>query len=129
MSVNEYETLKQKLSDLHFEYTKYKNIVYSSPLNGNIPDQNASVPKVSSESTETTVEKKINLDYVFSEKTGEVVCEFLDYADILSLKAVNKFINIAITNNPRFSMLMIKQMKKRWNITKSELMRRIRIFF
>ena len=129
LSVNEYEAMKQRLSDLHFEYTKYKNIVYSSPLNGNIPDQNTSAQKAPTESNEVAVERKINLDYVFSEKTGEKVCEYLDYKDILSVKAVNKFINIAITNNPRFSMLMIKQMKKRWAITKADLMRRISKIF
>lgn len=125
MSVNEYEVLKQRLSDLHFEYTKYKNIVYSSPLNRITTDQSISTEKATTESNEGNVEKKINLDYVFSERIGEKVCQYLDYQDILSLKAVNKFINIAITNNPRYSILMIKQMKKRWAITKEDLMRRI----
>ena len=124
--VNDSEAIRSKLSDLYFEYKKYKGIL-QLPSYGQAQGTEDGTPSTSRKISlnDVNVKKEINLDYLFSEKIGESICEYLDYKEILNLKEVNKFLNIAISNGKPYNQLVVRQIRRKWIRITEDLVKKI----
>ena len=124
--VNDSEAIRSKLSDLYFEYKKYKGIL-QLPSSSQAQDTEDGTPSASRKISlnDVNVKKEINLDYLFSERIGERICEYLDYKEILNLKEVNKFLNIAINNNKSYNQLVIRQIRRKWIKIRDDLVKKL----
>jgi len=116
---------------LYLEYNKYKNVV-KSPLQP-LTQQQSTQPNLSTNNfvakplEEFNFNKIINLDYLFSDKYGHLICRYLDYKDILNLRLSHKFINAALNSDSRYYFLMAKQVKSKWLKIRSDLLKRLNI--
>lgn len=105
------------LEDTRFELEKYRRVLENQHI-------------TLEENREGEITRKIDLNYLFSEKFGLKIAEYLEYSDIISLTYVNKFINKAIQNKSGFTLLIAKGLKKKLLFDQRDLKKRLsNIFF
>jgi hypothetical protein len=104
--------MNTQFEDIQFELEKYRRVF-----------QNQIKPSDEQEGNST--DKKIDLNYLFSDKYGVKIAEFLDYSDVLNLTYLNKFINKAIHGRTDYFILLTKGLKRQFQLTQRDLKKRL----
>jgi len=100
--------MNSQMENIKFELDKYKRLLGNQET-------------VAVEDSDIPADKKIDLNYLFSDKFGALITEFLDYPDILNLRYVNRFINKAITSRAQFYIIISQRVKRSMLLNQKDL--------
>jgi len=125
---NEVDILKSKLNEIYDEYKKYRRILYPNlALKEQIDQDKADAGEEEHPTSiaDVEIEKVVDLTYLFSDKIGLRVSEFLEYREMLNLRRISKYMKICIDNNPQFYLIMAKQIRTKWHRVQSDILKRV----
>jgi len=125
---NEVDILKSKLNEIYDEYKKYRRILYPNlALKEQIDQDKADAGEEEHPTSiaDVEIEKVVDLTYLFSDKIGLRVSEFLEYREMLNLRRISKYMKICIDNNPQFYLIMAKQIRTKWHRVQADILKRV----
>ncbi len=102
---------------MQFELEKYKRIIQNQDHNIILND------------SPIDGKKHIDLNYLFSDKNGLLIAQYLDHRDILNMRLINRFINHAIMGRSQFFVLAGKSIKRKILNDQKDLKKRFSILF